>query len=104
MYSKREMSSFEVLEVPDKSENDIKSYRIIRLTNGLKALLISAPNKKFAAREQSTSDVKVENPNGNNDESETDSKLAACSVCVDVGSFSNPPDVQGLAHFLGKSA
>lgn len=27
-------------------------------------------------------------------------KLAACSLCIDVGSFSDPRDIQGLAHFL----
>lgn len=27
-------------------------------------------------------------------------RLAACSLCIDVGSFSDPRDIQGLAHFL----
>lgn len=27
-------------------------------------------------------------------------KLAACALCVGVGSFSDPPDIPGLAHFL----
>lgn len=27
-------------------------------------------------------------------------KLAACSLCIDVGSFSDPRDIQGLSHFL----
>lgn len=25
---------------------------------------------------------------------------AACALCVDVGSFSDPPEIPGLAHFL----
>jgi len=25
---------------------------------------------------------------------------AACGLCVGVGSFSDPPEVQGMAHFL----
>lgn len=29
-------------------------------------------------------------------------KMAACSLSVDVGSFSDPRNIQGLAHFLGK--
>lgn len=75
------MSTVEELEAPAKSENDKKSYRVIRLENGLKALLISAP---------------VDDGNA------TDSnKKAACALCVDVGYFSDPFDVQGLAHFLG---
>lgn len=85
------MSSVEVLDIPDKSEIDKKSYRVIRLANGIKALLISAPNHK-----------KVDNVIQSDEESDTDNRPAACSVCVDVGSFSNPPDVQGLAHFLGE--
>lgn len=96
------MSSVEVLEVPDKSENDKKSYRVIRLTNGLKALLISAPSKKDCDSEQST---KVKSANLIDIEQKsckTNSKQAACSLCVEVGSFSNPHDIQGLAHFLGK--
>lgn len=26
--------------------------------------------------------------------------MAACALCVGVGSFSDPPDIPGLAHFL----
>lgn len=89
------MSSVEVLQVPDKSENDKKSYRVIRLPNGLKALLISTANKEVAEREQSDDDV-------NDPRNEKRGNLAACSLCVDVGSYSDPRDVQGLAHFLGK--
>lgn len=81
------MDSIEVLETPEKSENDRKSYRVIRLANGLKALLISVP---------------VENAAEIGKSSESD-KLAACSLGVDVGSFSDPREIQGLAHFLGKT-
>lgn len=90
------MSSVEVLEVPEKSENDKKSYRVIRLTNGLKAILVSVSNRKNVDSEQSTTDK-----NNNESKSNNDNKPAACSLLVDVGSFSNPNDVQGLAHFLG---
>lgn len=87
------MPSVEVLETPVKSENDKKSYRVIRLENGIKALLISVPSKIV---ESATSD--------NREATESNSKLAACAVCVDVGSFSDPPDVRGLAHFLGMNS
>lgn len=96
------MSSVEVLQVPDKSENDKKLYRVIRLANGLKAILISVPPKKDCDSEQSTG---VESANLIDNEQtscKTNSKQAACSLCVEVGSFSNPHDIQGLAHFLGK--
>lgn len=114
----------EILEAPDKSEIDKKLYRVIRLSNGLKALLIYDPvaDTKTIA-DFSNCNVKVNGTNANaaaatSDEDETESeasddeedatedeareKLAACSLSVDVGSFSDPRDVQGLAHFLGK--
>lgn len=116
------MSSVEVMEIPDKSENDKKSYRVIRLENGLRALLISDPNQNKANaeetindhrhHEEATSEEDEDDETGSEGsdhaEGEHDShrekrgKLAACSLCVDVGSFSDPRDVQGLAHFLGK--
>ena len=96
------MSSVEVLETPVKSENDKKSYRVIRLENGLKALLISDPSKTDSLPDHSTDDAKSESAITDEDKvNEVDNKLAACAVCVDVGSFSDPPDVQGMAHFLG---
>lgn len=93
------MASVEVMEAPDKSETDHKSYRIIKLSNGLKAALISVPGQKHTTVEPSTDQSESKSPGEN---SERTAKLAACSLLVDVGSFSNPPDVQGLAHFLGK--
>lgn len=78
-------ASVAVLETPVKSENDKKSYRLIRLPNGLKVLLISTPSNKT----------------GDNASAELSSKLAACAVCVDVGSFSDPLNIPGMAHFLG---
>lgn len=106
------MPSVEVLENPVKSENDKKSYRVIRLENGLKALLISVASKKHALLEHSNDDEDADDDANNKLEAvstavidsemdELDSKLAACAVCIDVGSFSDPSDVQGMAHFLG---
>lgn len=51
------------------------SYKIIRLPNGFTAFLISV-----------------------NEEIKKD--MAYCSLCVNVGSFSDPPEFQGLAHCL----
>jgi nardilysin len=28
-------------------------------------------------------------------------KMSAAGLCVHMGSFSDPPDIPGLAHFLG---
>lgn len=132
--NKNEMSSVEVMETPDKSENDKKLYRVIRLENGLKALLISDPNQNPVPHDDAddghTHKHKREAVVSSDEEEESDEeddtgkhaveegsdeddggvethhekrgKLAACSLCVDVGSFSDPRDVQGLAHFLGK--
>ena len=33
-------------------------------------------------------------------EKEAEEKLAACALCVGVGSFSDPVDIPGLAHFV----
>ncbi|KAL7032015.1 hypothetical protein ACKWTF_007199 [Chironomus riparius] len=66
----------EVLSTPIKSENDKKNYRLIKLENGLKALLISKTD---------------------DEEGKT---VAAASLCVYVGSYENPPNVLGLAHFF----
>ena len=55
-----------------KSPADTRDYRFIILDNGLKVLLISDP----------------------------DTDKAAASLSIDVGSFENPKDRDGLAHFL----
>lgn len=59
-------------EVVYKSPNDSRQYRFIVLKNGLSVLLVSDP----------------------------DTDKAAASLSVNIGSFDNPPDRQGLAHFL----
>ncbi len=55
-----------------KSQVDDREYRYLTLANGLEVLLISDP----------------------------DADKAAASLSIDVGSFQNPPDREGLAHFL----
>lgn len=116
----------EVMETPDKSEFDKKSYRTIRLENGLTALLISDPvdgaktvnfsrcgasTSESTSSESSTaatidddkeSEEESSSDEENDEEPESREKLSACSLSVDVGSFSDPREVQGLAHFLGR--
>ncbi|XP_046963766.1 nardilysin-like [Vanessa cardui] len=112
----------QVLPEPIKSVSDKKLYKTIRLENGLTALLISDPSRQFVADEHSSSE---EETSGSDDSSgaETDGsksgqsaasdqhgskkrsefdeeKLAACALSVGVGSYSDPPDIQGLAHFV----
>jgi secreted Zn-dependent insulinase-like peptidase len=72
------MNQVQVLETPIKSEGDKKDYRLIKLPNGLKALLIHF-----------------------NEENSIESKdIAAIQLVVKVGSFDDPPYAMGLAHFL----
>jgi secreted Zn-dependent insulinase-like peptidase len=62
-----------VLQTPKKSENDQKEYKLIKLSNGLKVLLVRNHIKDNSS---------------------------AVALCVDAGSFLDPPEVQGLSHFL----
>lgn len=55
-----------------KSPADSRSYRFLTLDNGMKVLLVSDP----------------------------EADKAAASLSIDVGSFENPADRDGLAHFL----
>ncbi len=62
----------EVLQTPIKSPNDKNLYRLIRLENGLKVLLIQHDEEK----------------------------PAAMILGVDVGAFDDPIEAKGLSHFL----
>ena len=71
----RNMRNTEILEPPSQSPADKKSYRSIRLANGLTALLIE--------------DVAGDG----------DKKLSAAALTVAVGDLHDPPSCPGLAHF-----
>ncbi|XP_013146109.1 PREDICTED: nardilysin-like isoform X2 [Papilio polytes] len=112
----------EVLPEPIKSASDKKLYKTIRLKNGLTALLISDPSRPVnqennsSSEEESSSAEESSNTesdggksghsaasdhHGTHRRNEFDEeKLAACALCVGVGSYSDPPDIQGLAHFV----
>lgn len=57
---------------PHKPPLDDRAYRLLRLGNGLRALLVS----------------------------DGDTDMAAAALDVHLGQFSDPPDREGLAHFL----
>lgn len=106
-----------------KSPTDKRLYRYIRLNNGLCALLIHDPDI-YQARgaagaleddeEEELDDEEEEEEedseyDDDDDESEEDdkgkqaasqTKKAAAAMCVGMGSFSDPLEAQGLAHFL----
>ncbi|KAG5319392.1 NRDC protein, partial [Pseudoatta argentina] len=87
----------EYVDSPDKSEYDKAEYRVIKLQNGLTALLISdlegayydgMSYKNYGKDSSSAKRV------------EKDVWKAFCGLCVGVGSFGDPPELPGLAHFL----
>ncbi|KAL9320134.1 hypothetical protein ACSQ67_011973 [Phaseolus vulgaris] len=114
-----------------KSPNDRRLYRLLRLPNGLRALLVHDPEiypegpPKHAPEEDEVEegeededdeegegeyddedDDDDEEEEGDDDDGERDggaaaqSKKAAAAMCVGMGSFSDPNEAQGLAHFL----
>ncbi|CAL1678005.1 unnamed protein product [Lasius platythorax] len=131
----------EYLMTPVKYVNDTKEYRVIRLQNGLTAMLIADLHSKTCASQDDDEDKatasgehKTKDKNSSEDFDEVDDEdededtsnnydeensflvtkrvernqkkilinhlQAACSLCVEVGSFSDPPEIPGIAHFL----
>ncbi|KAL8549034.1 hypothetical protein ACS0TY_008056 [Phlomoides rotata] len=117
-------------DVVVKSPTDRRLYRYIQLTNGLCALLVHDPeiysdepsgDPKTDNSEEEDGDEDDEEEEEDSDEGEEDSgedddddeenedvkeskgsaqKKAAAALCVGMGSFSDPYEAQGLAHFL----
>lgn len=70
----------EILPSPFQSPSDRKTYKLIKLKNGMKVLLVKNAS--------------------NSNESENEKNSAAVAMCVNVGSFDDPFEVQGMSHFL----
>ncbi|XP_065906248.1 nardilysin-like [Dysidea avara] len=98
-----------------KSPYDPRDYKVITLANGITALLISDQSKEeesdlshskeealdVSDNEEDTNDQGDASSAGSCDEdTPPGSNQSAAALCVGVGSFSDPKDVQGLAHFL----
>uniref|UniRef100_H2UTN3 Nardilysin convertase n=1 Tax=Takifugu rubripes TaxID=31033 RepID=H2UTN3_TAKRU len=106
-----------------KSPSDPKQYRYIVLDNGLKALLISDYSGPAASEDEEEEEGEDEGEEEEEDEDEDDEETgdemeeeveeedddneakkkrgnSAAALCVGVGSFSDPDDLPGLAHFL----
>lgn len=91
-----ENNNVEILDTPDKSPYDKNQYRLIRLPNGIKTLLISRDNGTVSPDTNTSASATT------SDEIESaDEYLSAVALAIDVGYNSDPPDVQGLAHFVG---
>ena len=78
-----------------KSPTDLKDYKLIQLENGLKALLIS--DTAYDLKKLDQEELEVENGVTNG---QTGLKRSAASLRIEVGSYSDPEELQGLAHFL----
>ncbi|CAH1774132.1 unnamed protein product [Owenia fusiformis] len=114
---------------PIKSVNDKRKYRSIKLTNGLTALLITDQDSDDVEDEKEEtvsddgeeesedgesgddadgedSDMSVDEGDDENEGSKKPAKdspsekLSAAALCIGQGSFSEPDDIPGLAHFL----
>ncbi|KAK7889402.1 hypothetical protein WMY93_024962 [Mugilogobius chulae] len=113
-----------------KSPNDLKNYRYLELSNGLRILLISDQSvrsescsslqrpedvsrgsqefreEQSQASEEGDSWSSEEGDSWSSEEGEDmrpwkpSDKQAAAALCVAVGSFSDPDELPGLAHFL----
>uniref|UniRef100_A0A3P8T1W3 Nardilysin convertase n=1 Tax=Amphiprion percula TaxID=161767 RepID=A0A3P8T1W3_AMPPE len=76
-------------------------FRYIELDNGLRALLISdysGPAEGEDSDEDNEGEEEEEEDESGEETEEDDEDRAA--LCVGVGSFSDPSDLPGLAHFL----
>ncbi|KAL7299778.1 hypothetical protein TKK_0007524 [Trichogramma kaykai] len=102
---------FEYLERPKKALCDRKNYRAIKLKNGLTALLVSTldSDEDDEGEDRHRVDAPIdsatltENYRDRAPTTEIDrpgDERAACALCINVGNFSDPREVQGLAHFL----
>ena len=99
---------------PSRSPLDKKLYRQILLPNGLRCVLISdtvAMKQKDNSLYDDYDDDEYESSDDDNgeekdvddDEMEEENdglRNAAAAMVVGVGSYYDPPEVQGLAHFL----
>ncbi|KAG5181380.1 Metalloenzyme, LuxS/M16 peptidase-like protein [Tribonema minus] len=101
-----------------KPDCDKKSYRLVLLPNGIRALLVHDPESSdhddtMDGSDGGSSEGEGSDESGSEDGSEDGEegsdaggggrdglKKAACALAVGVGSFSDPPQCQGLAHYL----
>lgn len=73
-------SAVEIMELPEKSNFSKKQYRIIRLANGMKVMLVHDDQVR---------------------EDEYEVYWPTCSLAISVGSLSDPIDLPGLARYAG---
>lgn len=98
----------QVLKTPEKSKSDKKNYRLIQLENGIKALLINHKIEATSCFDDTLINKSITDHDDDVSESSESSelenereKLSAVALAVGTGSFNDPEDIQGLAHFVG---
>ncbi|XP_063217642.1 nardilysin-like [Bacillus rossius redtenbacheri] len=111
----------QIFGAPRKSLFDEKEYKVLKLENDLTVLLISDVENLVSlsgdsdssngdstdsSESSSESDDDEDDSASSSDssqsssEEEAEEKLAAVGLCVGVGSFNDPPNILGMAHFL----
>jgi len=108
------------LPLPNQASTDKKEYRSLQLSNGLRVLLIAdttydlekLEQEENLQNEEEKSDEESDFESGSEDEemeedlptssskSTSGLKKSAAGLCVGMGSFSDPAELPGLAHFL----
>uniref|UniRef100_A0A4W4GHI1 Nardilysin a (N-arginine dibasic convertase) n=1 Tax=Electrophorus electricus TaxID=8005 RepID=A0A4W4GHI1_ELEEL len=83
-----------------KSPSDPKKYRYFELTNGLRALLISDLSQVHSDEQDGDSKDSDCCTGVRKKKKGRSEKQSAAALCICVGSFSDPEDLPGLAHFL----
>ncbi|XP_050437603.1 nardilysin-like [Adelges cooleyi] len=98
-----------VQKVIRKGLGNKKDYLFHKLKNGMRCLLVSVPdteckNSSSAQATYDNSDDSLSENSSLNDQDEEETAQAtdscAMSLCVNIGSFSDPVEAQGLAHLL----
>lgn len=108
----------EILKTPIKSPEDKKDYKLIKLPNGITALLIKhivdeseiennieeeVDDEEASGEEASCTESEGEDDAASDESDEAPrEKLAAVALAIKVGSFNDPRNTQGLSHFLGE--
>ncbi|CAO1435225.1 unnamed protein product [Diamesa serratosioi] len=106
----------EILKTPIKSPEDKKDYKLVKLSNGITALLIKhvvdeseidnnkeekTNGEELSGEEASCTETESEDESSDDESEEAPrEKLAAVALSINVGSFNDPREVQGLSHFL----
>lgn len=96
-----------------KGLSNKKDYLLHKLKNGMKCLLISQPDNEYVKVQAEKSDDENDDNifhideisisdscSSDEEEPQKESDSFAMSLCVNIGSFSDPVEAQGLAHLL----